>query len=208
MGAALQITAHEAIFLNADVQSHGAGIFNGRHAVFLHQGKHSQDAADADLALPVIAAGRTCPSGCRHGQRAATAAPYSAAFSWGGLLPRCDSRRVSDADAREEVGWCSDAGCARAVRPIALSLDARSILAASCNTRLRLPHNHPDERHVLRIGSSGRVPEAVLAGTVFLLRTWPQPGAWWCHGCVCRPSVLPNGRDTFALLPGSRNASL
>ncbi len=96
--------------------------------------------------------------------------------------------RASDADAREEVGWCSDARCARAVRPIALSPAARSIPAASCSRRLRLPHNHPDELHVPRIGSSGRVPEAVLAGAVFLPRTWRQPGVWWCHRDALRES--------------------
>src|SRR5881392_1406610 len=153
-------------------------------------------------------AGRTCRSGGRHEQLAATAAPCSAAFSWGDLLPGCDSRRVSDAGAREEAGWCGDAGHARAAHPIAPSPDVRSIPAANCNRRLRLPHNHPDALHVLRIGSSGKVPEAVLAGAVFLPRTSRQPGVWWCHGCVYRPSVLPSGRDTLALLPGSRSASL
>ena len=54
MWAALQITAHEAVFRNADVQSGGAGVFDRGGPVFLDQGKHSQDAADAYLRLPLI----------------------------------------------------------------------------------------------------------------------------------------------------------
>ena len=34
------------------LESHGAGIFDRRHTVFLQQGKHPQDAADAGLSLP------------------------------------------------------------------------------------------------------------------------------------------------------------
>jgi hypothetical protein len=52
--AALQVTAHEAVFVHADVERHGAGVFDCRCPVFLHQGKHSQDAAEAGLSLPVI----------------------------------------------------------------------------------------------------------------------------------------------------------
>src|SRR4029077_6155628 len=54
MRAALQITAHEAIFMHADVESGGAGVFDRCRPVFLDQGKHSQDAADACLCLPLI----------------------------------------------------------------------------------------------------------------------------------------------------------
>src|SRR5215472_2371324 len=54
MRSALQITTHETIFVNTDVESCGAGIFNCSHTVFLHQRKHSQDAADAGLSLPVV----------------------------------------------------------------------------------------------------------------------------------------------------------
>src|ERR1700751_374193 len=54
MRAALQIATHEAVFVYADVESGGAGIFHRRRSVFLDQGKHSQDAADAGLCLPLI----------------------------------------------------------------------------------------------------------------------------------------------------------
>ena len=43
------ITAHEAIFLHADVESGGASVFDRRRPVFLDQGMHPQDAADAGL---------------------------------------------------------------------------------------------------------------------------------------------------------------
>src|SRR5579885_1673275 len=54
MRPALQITTHEAIFVHADVESGGAGIFDCCRSVFLDQGKLSQDAADAGLSLPVV----------------------------------------------------------------------------------------------------------------------------------------------------------
>ena len=41
MRTALQITAYEAIFVHADVESGGAGVFDRRRSVFLDQGKHS-----------------------------------------------------------------------------------------------------------------------------------------------------------------------
>src|SRR5262252_8326382 len=54
MGPALQIAAHEAVFVDSDVESSSTGIFDCRRSVFLHQGKHTQDAADAGLSLPVV----------------------------------------------------------------------------------------------------------------------------------------------------------
>src|SRR5258707_12889274 len=54
MRTALKITAHEAIFIHADVESGGAGVFDRRRSVFLDQGMPSQDAADASLCLPLI----------------------------------------------------------------------------------------------------------------------------------------------------------
>src|SRR4030095_15449163 len=155
-----------------------------------------------------IAAGRTCPSGCRHVQRVAEVAPYSAAFSLGDLLPRCGIRRASGADVREEVGWYWDAGCVHAARPIAPSRNVRSILAATRSRRLPLPRSHPDAPPVLRIGSSGKVPEAAATSAGFLLGTWRQPGVWSVHGYECWPSALPSGRDRPVLLPGLQSASL
>jgi hypothetical protein len=40
--------------VQADVESHFAGIFNRFCTVFLDQGKHSQDAAETGFSLPVI----------------------------------------------------------------------------------------------------------------------------------------------------------
>src|ERR1700741_109130 len=54
MGATLEVTTHETIFDSADVESSRAGIFDCRRSIFLYQGKHSQDAADACLSLPVV----------------------------------------------------------------------------------------------------------------------------------------------------------
>src|SRR5215470_14841935 len=54
MRAAFEITAHETVFVYADVESSSAGIFDGRRSVFLHQGKHAQDAADAGFSLPLV----------------------------------------------------------------------------------------------------------------------------------------------------------
>src|SRR4030095_8492634 len=98
-----------------------------------------------------IAAGRTCPSGCRHVQRVAEVAPYSAAFSLGDLLPRCGIRRASGVDVREEVGWCWDARFVHAVRPIAPSRNVRSILAATRSRRLPLPRSRPDAPPVVTL---------------------------------------------------------
>src|SRR5215470_14038768 len=53
MRAAFEITAHEAVFIHADVESSSTGIFDCCRSVFLHQGKHPQDAADAGLSLPL-----------------------------------------------------------------------------------------------------------------------------------------------------------
>src|SRR5438128_7094818 len=133
---------------------------------------------------------------------------YSAAFSWGGPRPGSDIHRVSGAGAHEEVGWCSDAECARVAHPIAPSLAARSIPAAGCNRPPRPPRNRPDARRVLRIGNSGTAPEAGGASAVFLRRTWPRPVVWSCHGCACRPSALPSGPDRPALPRDSQSASL
>src|SRR5208283_5900647 len=115
--------------------------------------------------------GKACRSGFQRVRRVARVAPCSAAFPWGGLLPGCDIRRVSGAGAREEVGWCWDAGCAHTAHPIALCHFVRSILAASRNRRPPPPRNRPDERRVLPIGNSGTVPEAEAASAVFLRRT-------------------------------------
>ena len=121
MRAALQITANEAIIVHADIESGGASVFDRRRSVFLDQGKHSQDTADACLSFLLIdqmakladfgSSVFGAPQELRRG---------SAAFSLGGLLPGCDIRPVSGAGAREEVGWCWDAGCARAAHPTAL----------------------------------------------------------------------------------------
>src|SRR4029077_11883230 len=54
MGPALEIAAHEAVFIHCDVDSGRAGIFNCCRSVFFYQGKHPQDAADAGLSLPVV----------------------------------------------------------------------------------------------------------------------------------------------------------
>src|SRR5262252_4961200 len=54
MWAALEITAHETVFVHADIESSSAGIFDCCRSVFLHQGKHTQDAADTGLPLPLI----------------------------------------------------------------------------------------------------------------------------------------------------------
>src|SRR6516164_11311566 len=40
--------------MDADIDRGGAGIFDCRGPVFLHQGKHPEDAADADLSLLLI----------------------------------------------------------------------------------------------------------------------------------------------------------
>jgi len=47
-------TAHEAVFMDADVDRHGAGIFDRGGPVFFHQGKHSEDAADAGTAVLLV----------------------------------------------------------------------------------------------------------------------------------------------------------
>ena len=49
LGVALQVAAHKAIVLYAEIESRGAGIVDGGHAVFLGQRDHSQNAADAEL---------------------------------------------------------------------------------------------------------------------------------------------------------------
>jgi hypothetical protein len=49
-----EIAAHEAVFMNADVEGHHTGIFDRRHTVFLHQGKHPKDAANAHLSLLLV----------------------------------------------------------------------------------------------------------------------------------------------------------
>src|SRR5215470_14899738 len=54
MWAALEITAHETVFVDSDVHSSGTGIFDCRRSVFLNQRQHTQDAADAGLSLPLI----------------------------------------------------------------------------------------------------------------------------------------------------------
>src|SRR5215475_10027979 len=51
---AFEITAHETVFIHCDVESSSAGIFDCRRSIFLHQGKHTQDAADAGFSLPVV----------------------------------------------------------------------------------------------------------------------------------------------------------
>src|SRR5215469_10463249 len=54
MRTAFEIAAHEAVFMDAEVDRGGAGIFDCRGPVFLHQGKHPEDAADADLSLLLV----------------------------------------------------------------------------------------------------------------------------------------------------------
>ena len=54
MRAALEVTAHETVFVHCDVEGSSAGVFDCCSSVFLHQGKHAQDAADAGLSLPVV----------------------------------------------------------------------------------------------------------------------------------------------------------
>src|SRR5215510_12370290 len=54
MWAALEIAAHETVFVHANVESSSTGIFDCRCSVFFHQGKHTQDAADTGLSLPLI----------------------------------------------------------------------------------------------------------------------------------------------------------
>src|SRR5215469_3374513 len=54
MRPALQITAHETVFVHADVESRSTGIFDCCRSIFLDQGKHSQDATDGGLSLPVV----------------------------------------------------------------------------------------------------------------------------------------------------------
>src|SRR6516164_2448255 len=54
MGPALEIAAHEAVFIHCDVDSCRAGIFNCCRSVLFYEGKHTQDAADAGLSLPVV----------------------------------------------------------------------------------------------------------------------------------------------------------
>src|SRR5215470_2349995 len=54
MWAALQITAHETVFVHANVESSSASIFDCCCSVFLHQRQHAQDAADTGLSLPLI----------------------------------------------------------------------------------------------------------------------------------------------------------
>src|SRR6516225_12395244 len=51
---AFEIAAHEAVFMDAEIDRGGAGIFDCRGSVFLHQGKHPEDAADGDLSLLLI----------------------------------------------------------------------------------------------------------------------------------------------------------
>src|SRR5208337_201202 len=52
-----------------------------------------------------------------------------------------------------------------------------------------------------RIGNSGRVQRARPATPVFLPRTSRPPGVSWSRECACRPSALPIGPSTLALLP-------
>src|ERR1700751_5797583 len=52
--ATLEITAYETIFVHADVESSGAGIFDCGRSILFHQGKHTQGAADGGLSLPVV----------------------------------------------------------------------------------------------------------------------------------------------------------
>ena len=54
LGVALQIAAHKAVGLHPEVESRGAGIVNGGHAVFLGQRDNSQNAADAELGFIAI----------------------------------------------------------------------------------------------------------------------------------------------------------
>src|SRR5262249_3393597 len=54
MWPTFELTAHESVFVNSDVDSGSTGIFDGRRSVFLYQGKHTQDAADACFFLPLI----------------------------------------------------------------------------------------------------------------------------------------------------------
>src|ERR1700752_2469442 len=54
MRAALEITAHETVFAHADVESRGTRVFHRCRSVFLHQRKHTQDAADAGLSVSVV----------------------------------------------------------------------------------------------------------------------------------------------------------
>ena len=54
MRPTLQVTTHETIFVYAQLERSSAGVFDGCSPVFLDQGKHSQDAADAGLSLSVI----------------------------------------------------------------------------------------------------------------------------------------------------------
>src|SRR6516164_8522531 len=54
MRTTLEIAAHETVFADADVESSSTGIFDCCRSVFLHQGEHTQDAADAGLSLPLI----------------------------------------------------------------------------------------------------------------------------------------------------------
>src|SRR5208282_2184296 len=51
-------------------------------------------------------------------------------------------------------------------------------------------------------------PAAMAAARAFPRRTWRIPGAWSCHGCVCRPSVPPTDRGMTERPPDSRSAGL
>src|ERR1700728_1157652 len=118
----------------------------------------------------------------------------------------CDDRRVWCSHARATAGPCEDRSAVRTSSPIAHGLAARSSPAARRSRPNQPRRNHPRERCVCRAGSSGTAPGATAAGRASPRRTSPLPGAWCAHGCACRPSALPTGPDTPALLPGSRTS--
>jgi len=81
---------------------------------FLDQGMQFPRCGGCGRSLLLIDNWQSLPIWFRRVRHARRVAPCSAAFSWGGLHSSMRYRRVSAGGARGEVGWCSDAGCARA----------------------------------------------------------------------------------------------
>src|SRR2546430_7815080 len=128
--------------MHTDVESGGTSVSDRRRSVFLDQGKHSQDAANTGLCLLLIdQLTELADPGSGVLGPVARVVLYSAAFSWGGPRPGSDIHRVSGAGAHEEVGWCSDAECARVAHPIAPSLAARSIRSEEHTSELQSQSN-------------------------------------------------------------------
>src|SRR5262249_38628747 len=188
MWPTLEITTDETVFVNADVDSSSTGIFDSCRSVFLHQGKHTQNAADGCLSLPLIdqlaelADLRSgmfgAPQQLRRAQRH---------FLWVVFfLDAIATALLAQMFAKKLVSVrMQDAHVQRVPLHFHGTPDpsGRQAVVGSFHLHAAIQMHHAFSV----IGSSGRVPGAVTISAVFLRGTWLRPGVWLCHECVCRP---------------------